>query len=258
MNNSLARFYRGYQIPWGETSRTKGKKIVYVLPNANFFLPRRFLWVGEGDTDLEDYIDALVDRRQLVSMRYEERELAIDQVYEEKPPERTITLSTQLILSFLRGELPLEVPCGTKIRIRDPEGVGRLVTTGLDAAIGDTNVLELYKQAIIECAATGKGLWLEERIASLKAIQNASETERQDFNLAAAEEHGTPVVTVDIERPAPQPPPEETISTRQKGIHTEVISAVMAEPPYFVKRVFDEEGNQLRALSAWCAEGPWR
>lgn len=246
---SAYRHYKGYRIPG---IGGKKRKVEYSIKYANFFLPRGFVWVTNSDSDLEDYIDALVNKKQLLASQYEEQGCAIDHVYVEEPPSEVLKLSSQLIMAFLRGEFPLEVALGTRIRITDPERLGRMVTHTIDCGAAEQGVLEYYKQAILDRARTGKALWLEDRIPGLRPIKAAIPADREDYNLAAAEEHGVPCVTA-----APDPPQEETISTRQIGEHTQVISVALAEQPYFVRRIFRPDGVLVGVATAWSAEGPW-
>lgn len=248
------KHYRGFLIPDGVFQSEQGLLVKYGISQANFHLPRYFRWKGSNQEDLRIYIDGLVDRRQLVTQQYEDADLAVDLHYEDPPPCKTIVVSPQLLMSVLRGEFLLEIPAGTTVRCRDPEELGRFVVTKFDAAAVDKQVLPMYFDAIREAAHEGKALWLEDRITALEKSRRSFDAPG-DSTLRAALEHGVQAQTVN---PAPLPPPaEETLSTRQIGSVTEVISVVVTEPPYFVRRLFDSGGNLQQAYSAWSAKGPW-
>ena len=250
------RFYRGYRIYL--PNKDRGRPVLYNFRTVNYHLPRRFLWLGGGDEELNSYVDSLVERRMLEARRFEEAGLAVEHTYAEAPKDNpTVTIQPEMLVAIILGEIPIDCPIDTVLKFRCSPS-GRYVPDRIIAELASHGIIDAYYAGLPQYIETGRPIALHEHLEGIEVRKNAKTIEGTlGINLHEAEKQGKGT-RAEVTQ-APQAPVVEemvdTIVLPNGG--TEVISVVLSEPQYFVKRRYATDGTRLQAATAWTAEGPW-
>jgi len=248
------RFYRGYRIY--RKCPDKGRPVHFNFKTVNYHLPRRFVWLGGGDEELNSYIDSLVERRKLDSSKFEDGGLVVELAYVDPPKSSPmVTIQPEMLVAIILGEIPIECPIDTVLKFRSSPS-GRYVPDRIIAELASNGIIDAYYAGLQQFIETGRPIALHEHLDGVKPTKYDQRVEGPPcINLIEAEKQGKGTV---VDRPPASPPEEETVDPvgRPDG-STEVVSLVIVEPPYYVKRRFDSDGALLRAWTAWSVEGPW-
>ncbi len=264
--------YKGYKLMPLEGKRIRA---IRVLRKANHHIPKSFVWVGEEHRDLYRYIDAWCDGNQLLRESYESNGFATDVEFSEPPAGTTLVeLSPHLVLSVLRGEMPLYVSHDTVIRFRSSTDYsttktggkrryGKFVASEFLAAIADRELEQAYAQAVHQCALSGKPVMMNDTFPTPKKSDGLSFVLPGDANLIEAEKRGLGVHvpashdTAEEQKPA-EKVHESLVSTVENCGITEVVSlASGGAREYYIKRRYDREMVLLSTATAWSLDGPW-
>lgn len=140
--------------------RKKGNSFVcnYAIKNANFWLPRSFIWHDAQDMNgLRAYIDALTFNNKTVTSLWEEKRMATDHVYEPEPEGGVVRLDALKLMAFLRGEYVLEVPAKGRIVLSDKGGKPTYMPLEAHVAlVNDPQLVHDYIARLRELVNTNK------------------------------------------------------------------------------------------------------
>jgi hypothetical protein len=276
------QWYRGFRIyDCKYDGDNRGRTVIFCYKVVNLFLPRSFTWKSDSDVDLYSYINALMDRRELDAKKFEDAGFATDIVYNDYPKERPLVqVSPHLLLALLRGELPFECTADTMLVMRCDKS-GKYSAERFIADLASSDVEEAYFYAIRQFVEGGKPILLTEALGEVSKVPPRVDV-KPCINLHYAEQRGKgivfdPALAKNMQMPQPggstqtkveevaiqeavaqaQMPTEEILTTREVGMGTEVISMVLGEQPYFVRRTFGPSGHCLGTATSWKVGGPW-
>ena len=235
--------------------KSAGKfKCRFQIKNANFWLPRSFVWTNGNDPDsLRAYIDALTDRNATVTTLWEDKGIAIDLEYQEEPAGGVVRLDPMKLAAFLRGEYVLEVPCyGRLITSEGGKNDDRVfmpleVQAPLLAASGEIH--DLYVQRLRALVGSGAPIMCltKEELSSDKAASHNLKTWNANGNIAVnSQTSTTPAASTEAH--------EVEISTIDHGVYIERIVSVA---DYFIRRLTVKD-KPFWTGSSYKATGPWQ
>src|SRR6056297_146291 len=141
-------YHRGYMI-FNRSLETGLTTVKYNYKAINYHMPRKFVWTGESEDELKDYIAALYDRRALQIKAFEDAGLVADQAYEEPPEEvPMVKVSGEMLLAVALGEMPLEMPITGQLLYK-PTRDG-MAWQRIPVEIADSGLVDAYHQAVLD------------------------------------------------------------------------------------------------------------
>jgi len=139
----------------------KGSTFVcrYQIKNANFWLPRSFIWTDASDkTTLRAYLDALTHKDKKITVLWEEKGLAVEHVYEPEPECGVIRVDPLKLMAVLRGEYVLEIPMTGRILGVEEKHLNHYMPQEVQAAlVADSGLIhDAYVRRLQQLVNAGK------------------------------------------------------------------------------------------------------